>query len=198
MSCNTSISGDRLKTLASDATSMTSSMLLASEISSIIEHLKQERHRSSTRKNYYSVSKVFNQFFIHLDIKPSTWEHRLTLFVGYLVINNRKSTTINCYVSAIKAVLANIGVVINENRFLLSALVNACKLRNDRISTKLPIRHGLTNLLLKAVSDIFTKQPYLERLQSNFCCSILRAIQNRGISSKSSCDENQQCAHQDQ
>ena len=47
------------------------------------------------------------------------------------------------YVSAIKSVLADEGITINENRYLVSSLTKACKLRNDVLQTRLPIRKGL-------------------------------------------------------
>ena len=80
-----------------------------------MEELKLHRHRDSTKAMYYSVWKAFNQFFIRLDEKPATWEDRLVLFVGYLVQKKLKATTINSYISAIKSVLMQDGVKLNED-----------------------------------------------------------------------------------
>ena len=60
------------------------------DIENIVDQLKHQRNRLSTRKNYYCVWKQFNQFFIRLDKKPDNWEERLILFVGYLVHQNKK------------------------------------------------------------------------------------------------------------
>ena len=65
------------------------------------------------------------------------------------------------YVSAIKAVLLNIGIEINEDRFLLSAITKACKSKYDRTSNKLPIRKGTLNMVLFSVNKLFPMQPYL-------------------------------------
>ena len=120
----------------------------------IVENLKTQRHRSSTRKNYYSVWRCFNQFFVRLDRKPPSWEERLTLFVAYMIDNDKKSSMIKSYISAIKAVLANDGEKLNEDRMLLNSLTSACKLKNDRVRTRLPIRKGLLSLMLKNLPDV--------------------------------------------
>ena len=131
----------------------------------IVDRLKSERHRSSTRNTYYVIWKCFNKFLIRLDHKPKTWEERLTLYVAFLVDKKRKSSTINSYVSAIKAVLHDDGEELVEDRLLISALSNACKQKNDKIRTRLPIGKNLLNLLLSVVSDIFEgEQPYLVTL----------------------------------
>ena len=123
--------------------------------------LRTERNRSSTRSNYYCIWKTFNEFFIKLDAKPEMWEERLVLFVGYLIDNNKKSTTINSYISAIKAVLKDDDVFINENRFILNSLIKACRLKNDKVKTRLPIKRNLLELLIQHLEIMFENQPYL-------------------------------------
>ena len=49
-----------------------------------------------------------------------TWEQRITLFVAYLVKEKKKSSMIKSYISAIKAVLADVNVLINEDRCLIN------------------------------------------------------------------------------
>ena len=98
------------------------STISSSAIRDIVDHLKLERHRESTRKNYYSIWKIFSQFFLKLDCRPDTWEDRIILFVGYLIINNKKSNTIRSYVSAIKSILIDEGHEITEDKVLLAAL----------------------------------------------------------------------------
>ena len=78
-------------------------------IKNTIERLRLLRYRNSTRRNYYIIWKAFNKFFLKLDIKPDSWEDRLTLFVGYLIDQNKQSATIKSYISAIKAVLKEDG-----------------------------------------------------------------------------------------
>ena len=130
-------------------------------IEAIIDQLKQQQHRDSTKQNYYRVWKLFNKFFIKLDSKPEHWEERLSLFVGYMAHLKRKSSTIKSYISAIKAVLTSNNIEINEDRVLLSALTKACRVQNDVIHSKLAIRKKLLHLLFKALEDIYSTQPYL-------------------------------------
>ena len=126
--------------------------------------MKNKRHRNSTQKNYRGIWKNFNEFFIRLDTKPETWEERIILFVGFLINNNRKSTTIKSYVSAIRAILQEGGVTINQNQFLMSSLTRACRLVNDRVITRLPIRRSMLHILLDRLMSIFSDQPYLNKL----------------------------------
>lgn len=75
---------------------------------------------------------------------------------------NRKSTTIKSYISAIRAVLPYEGIELNENKVLLTSLIKACKLQNDCIKTKLPIRKGVLTIIIDSVDQMFsTPQPYL-------------------------------------
>ena len=60
----------------------------------LIDKLECEQHRSSTKKNYYVVWKIFNRFFIKLDKKPDTWENQIVLFAGYLIETKHKSATV--------------------------------------------------------------------------------------------------------
>ena len=124
----------------------------------IVEKLKHERNRSSTKQNYYSVWKSFNQFFIKLDRKPGTWEERLVLYVGFLINSNKKSSTIRSYISAIKAVLQEDGEELNENRFLLNSLIRACRLQNDFVRTRLPIKRNLLELIVNRLPSTFEAQ----------------------------------------
>ena len=62
--------------------------------------------------------------------------------------------------------LQNINIEINEDRYLLGALTKACKLQNDTITTRLPIRKPLLNQLLQFADTYFLHkgQPYLAAL----------------------------------
>ena len=134
--------------LAEVASSSRSSQILTKEIEIVIDRLKNEKHRSSTKRNYRSIWKNFNEFFVWLDSKPRAWEDRISLYVGYLVSTNKQSSTVCSYISAIKAVLEMSGIEICEDRCLLSSLSCACKLVNDCVRTQLPIQKSLLNTLL--------------------------------------------------
>ena len=131
-----------------------------------METLRLQCLRDSTRKNYYQIWKSFNQFFIRLDVKPSNWADRLTLFAAYLISKKRQSSTIRSYISAIKSTLKDNNIKINENCYLLSSLIRACKLQNDRIKTRLPIGKSLLHLLLNSIWSRFLQnnQVYLAQL----------------------------------
>ena len=96
-----------------------------------------------------------------MDVKPDTWEERLILFVGYLADKELQSTTIRCYISAIKAVLQEDSESLNEDVYLLKALTRACKLHQDRVKTRLPIRKTLLFILSQELENIYQSQPYL-------------------------------------
>ena len=133
-------------------------------IKNIVERLKLQCHRSSTQKSYHRTWASFNKFYLQLDVKPSSWESCLILFVGYLVNKNQKPATIKSYISAIKSVLESEGNPISEDRAVLNALVKACKLKNDRIYTNFPIKKGLMTLVVKHMDVLFKDQPYLAHL----------------------------------
>ena len=116
-----------------------------------MDRLCNEKHQSTTRKNYYTIWKLFNKFILKLDKKPTTWEDRLSLFVGYLVNNRNKSTMIRSYVSAIKSVLADVDVKITEDSYLLVSLTRACKLINNKIHIRLPIYRDMLHIIVTDV-----------------------------------------------
>ena len=105
--------------------------------------------------------KNFNQFFVSLDIRPRCWEDRITLYVKYLIKEKWQSSTIKSYLSAIKAVLKINRIKLNMDDYLLSALMRACKLKNDRVRHRLPIHKGLLHILLQQVELLYSNQPYL-------------------------------------
>ena len=77
--------------------------------------------------------------------------------MGYLIEDRKCSSTVKSYISAIRAVLCNVGIKLNTDQFLLDALTKACKLKNDVVRTRLPIQKGLLTILVKHV-----KQKYLD------------------------------------
>ena len=125
--------------------------------------LKGLRFRKSTRKNYYKIWKLFNNFFIRLDQKPKSWEHRLVLYVTYLILIGRESATISSCISAITAVLLTEGIEISRESFTLTVLVKTCKTINDRLHIRLGITKGLLHMIINRVDREFTakSQDYL-------------------------------------
>ena len=91
------------------STSSKASSISSTRIKEIIENLKWSRHRDTTRQNYYNIWGIFNKFLLRLDVKPKNWEDRLIMFAAHLVDEWKKSTTIKSYISAIKAILINVG-----------------------------------------------------------------------------------------
>ena len=140
-------------------TTSQSSRISTMEINMIIEDLQHNQHRDSTRRNYLAVWKLFNEFFVRLDNKPSHWEDRLNLFVGYLVKNNRRSAMVKSYISAIKAVLNMNNIRIEEDRYLLASLVKVCRLKNDCIKTRLPIQRECLTLSWIRFQNIIKHSP---------------------------------------
>ena len=134
------------------------SAISSEEIEDIIKNLKFKRFQHSTRVNYFRIWRLFNEFFVKLDMKPESWEARLTLFVGFLIHNKKKSNTIKSYVFAIRAILYDTGIELSMDACLISSLTRACRLKNDRISTKLVIRKELLNLILDKTEDILAEK----------------------------------------
>ena len=132
----------------------------------IVNNLKTQGVKNSTMRCYYSAWKSFNHFFIRLDTKPETWEERLILFIGYLIQENKQSQTIRSYVSAIKKVLRDDDIILNENKLLITSLTKACKVKNDQIRTRLPIRKGMLRIILRTTDNFFetANQPFLSIL----------------------------------
>ena len=132
----------------------------------IVEKLRTESIANSTKRSYHSAWKSFNNFFIRLDEKPDNWEDRLILFIGFLIQERKQSQTIRSYVSAIKKVLSDDGITLNENRLLIRSLTKACKFKNDKVRTRLPIRKGMLRIILKSTEDYFetAHQPFLSKL----------------------------------
>ena len=117
-----------------------------------------------------------NKFLLKLDHKliNTSWEQKTTLFGAYLVDNGIQSSTLKSYFSAIKHILKQDGYLWDDNKVLLSALVKSCKLENDTVKTRLPIRKGLLEMLLFEINRKWyhgcSPQPYLAILyQAIFC-----------------------------
>ena len=149
-----------------DSSSNTSTTISTKDIKTLVDKLRCERNRTSTRNNYYGIWRNFNEFFIKLDSKPDAWEDRLILFVGYLISKEVKSGTIKSYISAIKSVLQEDGIILNEDRYLLTSLMKACRYYNSHVITRLPISKPLQHTILDETKNYFEKinQIYLNKL----------------------------------
>ena len=89
------------------------------------------------------------------------------LFLGYLIDSCKQSATVKSYLSAIRAVLKDDGVKLNEDLFLVSSsLTRACKYKNDNFRTRLPLQKGMLTVLLQQVEQHFNdlNQQYLKIL----------------------------------
>ena len=130
----------------------------------ILDKLRLKTKRQSTDMNYFGIWRKFNSFIIKLDKRPDSWEERISLYAAYLVDIGIQSSTLCSYYSAIKSVLREDGYVISDDKILLNTLAKACRIVNDKVITRLPIRIKLSELLLFELERIFETQPYLEIL----------------------------------
>ena len=130
----------------------------------IIDRLKGKGVRNSTNANYLSVWRHFNRFLIRLDDRPKSWEDRVALFCAYLIEDGAQSQTVKSYVSGIKAVLKEDGYDWNENKILISSLTRACKVQNDKVKCRFPIKKGLLELILFEIKRVLPGQIYLQIL----------------------------------
>ena len=133
-----------------------------------------QKHRNSTRQNYHAVWKLFNKFFIHLDRKPKSWSKRLILFIGYLIQNKRQSSTVKSYISAIKTVLKDNNIILNEDQYLITSLTKACRLVNDQVKTRLPVQKLMLEVMIRHLIDYYDNkgQTYLRILYTAIFCTM--------------------------
>ena len=99
-----------------------------------------------------------------MDVKPGLWENRVSLFGAYLVEKGVQSSTLRSYVSGIKRTLIDDGYDWADKKILLTTLTWACKVINDRVKTRLPIRRNLLEILVFELERLLDEQPYLEML----------------------------------
>ena len=129
----------------------------------ILDKMRFKRNRSSTYDNYCKIWKSFNKFVVRLDAIPDSWEKRVAFYCAYLVQNGIQSMTMRSYVSVIKCILREaIDYSWNDDAVIFNSLVRACKLSNDRITTRLPVGGKLLEIILFEVGRIFQDQPFLK------------------------------------
>ena len=128
----------------------------------ILEKLKNCGNRETTKSNYLSIWRHFNKFILRLDRRPDSWEERVSLFCAFLINEGRQSSTIKSYVSAIKYILVNDGYTWDNTKILLTTLAKSCRLINDRVNVRLPIRMGLLEMIMSEMEKLYKNQYYLE------------------------------------
>ena len=62
-------------------------------------------------------------------------------------------------------------IKINEDKYLLVSLVCACRLKNDTLHTRLPIRKGMLGILIDNIEESYNDQPYLSLLYQTLLCT---------------------------
>ena len=132
----------------------------------LLDKYKGHQTRASTRETYHKVWRVFNNILLRLDQsqKDVCWEERVVLFGSHLVDQGIQSSTIKSYFCAIKLILKTDGYDWDDNKAMLSTITKSCKILNDTVLIRLPIRRRLLDLILFEVQRIFPGQPYLEKL----------------------------------
>ena len=90
----------------------------------------------------------------------------MTLFIGHKIENGLQSSTVKCYVSAIKKLLVDDGYPWDDTKVLVSSLTKACKIINDRVHTRLPIQCSLLEMIIFEIQRYFGQkgQMYLETM----------------------------------
>ena len=157
------LSGQR-KSIAKSTSSGTSKISM-DHIHNVIEKLKSNQTRESTAITYHKVWRLFNAFLIRLDNSHShtSWEERLVLFGTHLVDSGVQSSTIKLYFSAIKHVLRVDGYEWDDNIAMLSTITRSCKVLNDRVMIRMPIKRRLLEIILFEVTRVF-KCDFSQRL----------------------------------
>ena len=136
----------------------------------VVDRLQCTQTRASTKANYTQIWKQFNKFLIKLDVIPSSWEKRALLFSAHLVECGVKSSTIRCYISAIKHLVKMDNYEWNDCSMLLNSVTRACRIINDKVYQRFPINIGLLEVLLFEINRVFAEQSYLRTLYKSIFC----------------------------
>ena len=98
--------------------------------------------------------------------------------MGYLIKNQCQSSTVKSYISAMKAILKSEKIEVNEDQYLISSLTRACKLTNDQIKTRLPIRKGMLRMVLEQTYLYYEElnQPYLAILYTTIISTMYHGL----------------------
>ena len=79
------------------------------------------------------------------------------LFVAHSINKGMQSSSVKSYFSAINRTLLDDGYPWDDNKVLISSLTRACKIVNDKLRTRLPIKGGLLELILFGLQRKFEK-----------------------------------------
>ena len=156
-----------------------SSRLSVDHIYNVMERLKSKQTRESTANNYHAIWRSFNNFLIRLDKQHAikSWEERVILFGTHLVEKGTQSSTIKSYFSAIKHVLKIAGYHWDDSKAMLSLVTKCCKLLNDKVMIRMPIKKRLLEVILFEMQRVLANQPFLEKLYSSaFCLAYYRLL----------------------
>ena len=147
----------------SDQPESESSVISTEYMERVLEKLKQKKNRDSTKAIYHNVWRNFNRFVLRLDKRPKFREERVQLFCAYLVEKGTQSSTLKTYVSAIKSVLKDDNYKWDDNKVLLSSITRGCRVINDKIQYRLPLKLSLLDMILFEIDRLWDgAQPYLE------------------------------------
>lgn len=132
----------------------------------IVDKLSNSGISQSTKEMYHRVWCNFNRFLLCFDDLPTTWEEKLVLYASFLADIGNASSTVASYMSAIRYVLRQDDVVLNDNSCKLASIIRACKLHNDVVSVRMLIGFNLHNLIVEEMDKYFLDlgQPYLAAL----------------------------------
>ena len=133
-------------------------------IERVLEKLKSTQTRKSTANNYLGIWCNFNNFLLRLEGKDknASWEQKTVLFGTYLVDQGAQSQTVTSYFSAIKYILKTDGYPWNDSKAMLDVITKSCRIINDQVKIRLPIRVALLEQILFETECYFGSQPYLE------------------------------------
>ena len=163
----------RVNDIASSKSSQ-SSRISYEYVNTVLDRLQHKQTRESTSDNYLGIWRHLNKFLINLDYNHGnlTWEEKTALFGAYLVDGGVQSSTLKSYFSTIKHVLKQDGYQWDDKKALLSSLVKGCKLENDKVKIRLPIKKNLLEMLLFEIERMFGDhgQLYLEVMYKAMFC----------------------------
>ena len=76
------------------------------------------------------------------------------LYIRYLVEQKRQTSTIHSYISALKEVLKDNKIKVNEDQYLLMSLTKACHLKNDRVKNQTSNPKIIIGILAPTIGQI--------------------------------------------
>ena len=125
--------GRKKGTKSTGSSSKGTSIISTSHMEQVVQRLLGLQNRKSTVRTYLNIWRQFKNSVISLDVLPSSWEARTTLYIAHMIENGKQSSSIKSYVSAIKKLLVTDGYKWQDNEVLLTSLTKACRMINDRV-----------------------------------------------------------------